>query len=50
MDPFGYLDVGLGGNCDCRCGILYAPVLGVVFVGLVSFSIVNKHHHLAKYL
>ena len=20
--------VGLGGNCDCRCGILYAPMLG----------------------
>ena len=19
--------VGLGGNCDCRCGILYAPML-----------------------
>ena len=28
----------MGGNCDCRCGILYAPMLGrgVVFVGLVS--------------
>ena len=22
VDPFGKLGVGLGGNCDCRCGIL----------------------------
>ena len=28
MDPYGQLDVGLGGNSDCRCGILYAPKLG----------------------
>ena len=27
MDPFGWLGVGLGGNCDCRRGILYAPML-----------------------
>jgi len=26
---FGWVDVGLGGNCDCRCGILYAHMLGV---------------------
>jgi len=26
---FGWVGVGLGGNCDCsRCGILYAPMLG----------------------
>ena len=24
----GYVGVGFGGNCDCRCGILYAPMLG----------------------
>jgi len=23
------LCVGLGGNCDCRCGVLYAPVLDI---------------------
>jgi len=28
VDPFGWLGVGLGGNCDCRCGILYAPMSG----------------------
>ena len=28
MDPFVWLGVGLGGNCVCRCGILYAPMLG----------------------
>ena len=24
----GYAGVGFGGNCDCRYGILYAPMLG----------------------
>jgi len=23
VDPLGWLGVGLGGNCDCRCGVLY---------------------------
>ena len=27
MDIFGKLDVGLGENCDCRCGFLYASIL-----------------------
>ena len=27
MDLSGWVGVGLGGNCDCRCGILYAPML-----------------------
>ena len=27
MDLSGWVGVGLGGNCDCRCGILYAAVL-----------------------
>ena len=35
MDLSGWVGVGLGENCDCRCGILYAPTLGVVFAGLV---------------
>ena len=41
MDLSGWVGVGLGGNCDCRCGILYAPMLaggGVVFAGLVSLT------------
>jgi len=28
VDPFSELGVWLGGNCDCRCVILYAPMLG----------------------
>ena len=28
MDLTGWVGVGLGGNCDCRCGILYASMLG----------------------
>jgi len=27
VDLSGWVCVGLGGNCDCRCGILYAPML-----------------------
>ena len=27
MDLSGWMDVGLGGNYDIRCGILYAPML-----------------------
>ena len=39
MDLSGWVGVVLGGNCDCRCGILYAPMLGgVVFAGLVSLT------------
>jgi len=29
VDLSGWVGVGLGGNCDCRCGILYVPMLGV---------------------
>ena len=29
----GYVGVGFGGNCDCRYGILYAPMLGGGFSG-----------------
>jgi len=28
VDLSGWVGVGFGGNCDCRCGILYAPMLG----------------------
>ena len=39
MDRIGWVGVGLGGTYGCRCGILYAPMLGVVFyVGLVSMT------------
>jgi len=27
VDLSGWVGVGLGGNCDCRCGILYALML-----------------------
>ena len=37
VDLIGWVGVGLGGTYGCRCGILYDPMLGVVFyVGLVS--------------
>ena len=40
MDLSGWVNVGLGGNCDCRCGIVYAPMLGggKMFSGLVSLT------------
>jgi len=38
VDLSGRVGVGLGGNCDCRCGILYAPMLGGGFAGLVSLT------------
>ena len=41
MDLSSRICVGLGGNCDCRCGILYAPMFvweGVIYVGLVSLT------------
>jgi len=37
VDLSGWVGVGLGGNCDCRCGTLYAPMLGG-FAGLVSLT------------
>jgi len=33
VDLSGWVGVGLGGKCDCRCGILYAPMLGREGVG-----------------
>jgi len=39
VDLIGWVGVGLGGAYGCRCGILYAPMLGVVFyVALVSLT------------
>jgi len=29
VDLTGWVGVGLGGNCDCRCGVLYAPMFFV---------------------
>jgi len=35
----GWVGVGLGGTYGCRCGVLYVPMLGVVFyAGLVSLT------------
>ena len=30
VDLIGWVGVGLGGTYGCRCGILYAPMLGIV--------------------
>jgi len=39
VDLIGWVGVGLGGTYGCRCGILYAPMLGVVvYAGLVSLT------------
>ena len=32
VDLIGWVGVELGGTYGCRCGILYAPMLGVVFI------------------
>ena len=42
VDLIGWVGVGLGGTYGCRCGILYAPILGVVvYAGLVSLLAEN---------
>jgi len=39
VDLIGWVGVDLVGPCGCRCGILYVPMLGVVFyAGLVSLT------------
>jgi len=39
VDLIGWVGVGLGGTYGCMCGILYAPMLEVVFyAGLVSLT------------
>ena len=38
MDLSGWIGVGLGGNCDCRCGTLVCCGGVVVFAGLVSLT------------
>ena len=43
MDLSDWIGVGLGGNCDCRCGILYAPMLGwALDAETCSFSIAKS--------
>jgi len=40
VDLVGWVGVELEGTYGCRCGILYAPMLAVVFyAGLVSFPV-----------
>jgi len=41
VDSFGLLGVGLGGNCDCRCGILYARMYITVIAGVVSYMLLS---------
>jgi len=39
VDLSGWVGVGLGATCECRCGILYVPMLGGgVYAGLVSLT------------
>jgi len=39
VDLIGSVGVGLRETYGCRCGILYVPMLGVIFyVGLVSLT------------
>ena len=39
MGLIGWVGVGLGGTCACRCGILHVPMLGVIFcAGFVSLT------------
>jgi len=39
VDLIGWVVVGFGGTYGCRCGILYTPMLGVVFYAwLVSLT------------
>ena len=46
MDLSSSVGAGLGGNCDCRCGILYAPMFwvgwGVVFAKHKLYAEVNS--------
>ena len=45
MDLIGWVGVGFGGTYGCRCGILYASMLGVVFyAGLVSLNAQRGWH------
>jgi len=38
VDLSGWVGVRLGGNCDCRCGILMLLCWEGVFAGLVSLT------------
>ena len=45
VDLIGWVGVGLGGNCGCRFGILYALMLGVVFIiCFYMFRTLCAHH------
>jgi len=47
VDLIGWVVVGLGGTYGCRCGILYAPMLGVVFYAvLVSLTSSSFSHNI----
>ena len=39
MDLSGWVGVGLGGNCDCMCGILYAAMYITLITGVVSYML-----------
>jgi len=39
VDLSSWVGVGLGGNCDCRCVILYAPMLGEGGLLLINCNI-----------
>jgi len=49
----GWVGVGLGGNCNCMCGVLMLLCWGgVVFAGLVSLihtSYLQIHRHPTKF-
>ena len=49
MDLSGWIGVGLGGNCDCRCGILYAPTLVGWGGGFCNQKKTTPPHHLVYY-
>ena len=38
VDLIGWVGVGLGGTYGCRCGILYAHMLGVAFYAVLVRS------------
>jgi len=41
VDLIGWVGVGLGETYGCRCGFLYVPTLGVVYLyaGLACLSV-----------
>jgi len=45
VDVIGWVGVGLGGTYGCRCSILYAPMLGVVFYATSTPNYLIIHIH-----